>query len=66
MLVILVSSKVTLSYSVQLIDCTIAPSIWLVSPSGLTTCPLSTAATARTRRGRPVSRLTSTSLAMAQ
>ena len=66
MLVIRVSSKVTLSYSVQLIDCTIPPSIWLISPSGLTTWPLSTAATARTSRGRPVSRFTSTSLATAQ
>jgi len=36
-LVIRVSSKVTASYNVQLMDCTIAPSIWLISPSGLTT-----------------------------
>ncbi len=37
------------------------PSIWLRMPSGLTASPLSTAATARTTRTRPLSRSTSTS-----
>src|SRR6516162_9487189 len=50
MLVMRRSSKLTLSNKVQLIDCKIAPSIWLVIPSGLTTRPASTAATARTMR----------------
>ena len=62
-LVIGVRSKVTCSNSVQLADWRMPPSIWLSMPSGLTASPLSTAATARTRRTAPVSCSTSTSTA---
>ena len=46
-LVMRVVSKVTASYSVQLIDWMMPPSVWLRMPSGLTASPLSIAATAR-------------------
>ena len=51
-----VRSKRTASYSVQLIDCMMPPSIWLRMPSGLTASPLSTAATTRVTRARRRSR----------
>ena len=59
-------SKVTASYSVQLMACRMPPSVWFLMPSGLTAWPLSMAATARTTRVRPVSRSISTSTATAR
>src|SRR2546422_4069505 len=48
-----VRSKRSASFRVQLADWIRPPSIWLTTPSGLTTCPTSTAATARVTRTLP-------------
>jgi hypothetical protein len=47
-------SKRTDSFSVQLVDWMMPPSNWFTTPSGLTICPASTAATTRVTRTAPV------------
>ena len=54
-------SKRTSSFSVQLTDWTMPPSICADSPSGLMISPESTAAQARGTRTTPLARSTSTS-----
>ena len=51
---------------VQLSDCTIAPSIWLQTPSGLIAWPQSPAATTRPTVRAPVAGSTLSSRATAQ